>query len=711
MPLVESYALPVFGGEENSLPRQKVTQADLILNADLTNGILEARKGWRVVQNPDSWTTQADEDMVDRLVPDTYKTLAWDTAEPMGSFLFSAPSGSEYVINIYRYRGGAFGPEPYLFCRVDTTAGSQAHTAVVAFPISGQGTAKWLEGDVVGDPYVFSVFGARVYFTNGGRLWRWSEFDTVIRDASDEDGGFYRNPYDENQHIYLSEMKGASLIAGHNSRMVYAGFDGDTWLLCDKVIDPTSDEVAGTKDATKEGLKISADGQSVRLAEVHVFVSDPDLPRCVRVSSVVTLPNLRSVVAIKSYRQSLVIWSDVDMYLISTAGSVWSGRRYCGIGCASQRTVVETADGRLMWLARSGVYTWDGSSLPVLASAPVNAAFQTGEGHTGLPRGWTIAGEDTQVPHTVKHGMLRYASAAEIAPSGLYCVALKAGNAVEVNDVILCIQYTTGSVWWWTASTIKDTGVEDTPVDTVQSAMAGFFTLMSSAREPEKLFAQCYHYTNAATEPVPYLLKTRMCIAVMDNNSTDESLDFSGGDPVITAQPFEMLYVSKRFQMEDSSGKIYREAAVRMYATRDDTFNGRIDGAAEDTNKIQFALLPELAPFEAVSQSGKPAATASQEFITTVNPWPREFASPTAGYFWQPDAGDNTIGKWQADGGAEESSTHLWMPDQPFNRQVQLRTPTTQFARIAIRKRVDDESGASVRIISIGMIGQRVEEP
>lgn len=692
MPAQESQVLPVFGGMQLEPAKQQNVEFDGLINCDLSRGVLEARPGWRILQTPNTWEEENDDDGEPRWSPLAWKTLAFEDTLPAGSFIFSSRNGSEYLITTSRANTSTSAPSIAGFAAVYTTTG---HTVTAS-------TA--LRGDSPGKPYVFSVFGSSVYFTNGGRIWRWASWTLKVEDVSDT---FYANPADQDQNAYLTKMHGASIVIEHNGRNIYAGFGDDVWMTCSLPVDMDSGDNPATKDVDKDGLVVSADGLSIRAFAGMLFYSDFALPRSVRIKYHAAMPSLRKITGLASFRKQLIVFTDTEMWIMRVNPGQTSVSKLMGIGCVAHRTIQQTRDGLLMWTAQGGVYAWNGSGLPKRISAAIDQIFKNEDANMGYPRTNKPANSDTHVPYIVAHNLLYQASATVLASQDLYCVALKAGSAIETNDVILCVHYPSGRLWWWCSGTISSGGSEGSLTNVVASAMAGHYTLMSSAIEPSKLFSQAYHFYNAITEnDDPKNRATHMAIAVMDRPSIgDQKLTYAGGNPTIVDHPFEMIAISRRFHIGTAVPKLYRQVRLRMYAKRRDDFREKIDGESADTNKFFLTFIPELAPFENVNQRIPAGATLAREYSTTVNPWPAEYSSNVDGtYFWQPDDGDVALGKWQSDAAGADTFYHNWVPYQPFDKRVDIRSPSTQFARIALRKRVDAQSGASVRIINMSLI-------
>ena len=690
MPAQESQVLPVFGGMQLEPAKQQNVEFDGLINCDLSNGVLEARRGWRILQTVSSWSETGN-----GWVPESataYKTLAEKDTMPAGCFLFSSRNGSEYVISVARENTAAAAPSGTLEATVYTTSG---HTVTAA---------TTLTNDSPGKPYVFSVFGSAIYFTNGGRVWRWASWTLKVEDVSST---FYPNPADQDQNAYITDMHGASIVVEHNGRNVYAGFGDDVWMPVSLPADVDSGDNPATKDVSKDGMVVSPDGLSIRAFAGMLFYSDFALPRSVRIKYHAAMPSLRKITGLASFRKQLIVFTDTEMWVMRINPGQTSVSKLMGVGCAAHRSIQQTRDGMLMWLAPDGVYAWNGSGLPKRMSAPVDQIFKSTDANIGYPRTNRPASQDTHTPLIVAEGMLGDASAALIASQDLYCVAMKAGSAPETNDVILCVHYPTGRLWWWCSGTISNGGSEASPTDLVASAMPGHYTLMASATEPGKLFSQVFHYYNSITEKdEPFKWASHMAIAVMDRPYIgDQKLTFSGVNPVIAEHPFEMIAVSRRFHIGTAVPKLYRQIRLRMYGRRRDDFGvGVIDGVSADTNKFYVTFVPELAPFENVNQTVPASTTVAREYSTTVTPWPAEYSANVNGtYFWQPDDGAVALGKWQA-GTTADTMYHNWVPYQPFDKRIDIRSPSTQFARVALRKRVDSQSGASVRIINMSLI-------
>ena len=688
MPAQESQVLPVFGGMQLEPAKQQGVEFDGLINCDLSNGVLEARRGWQVLRSVSTWNETSD-----GYSPTAYKTLAFKDTYPAGSFLFSSRNGSEYLINISRSNTATAPISQTISATVYLTSG---HTVT---------ESTTLTGDTPGKPYVFSVFGSAVYFTNGGRVWRWASWTLSVEDVS---GTFYANPADQDQNAYITDMHGASIVVEHNGRNIYAGFGDSEWLPVSLPVDTDSGDNPATKDISKDGIVASPDGLSIRAFSGMLFYSDFALPRSVRIKYHAAMPSMRTITGLASFRKQLIVFTDTEMWIMNVNPGKASVSKLMGVGCAAHRSIQQTRDGMLMWLAQDGVYAWNGAGMPKRMSTAIDQIFQGKDANIGYPRTNKPENSDVHIPIVAAHNQLSDASASIIASQDLYCVALKAGTAAETNDMILCVHYPTGRLWWWCSGTVSRGGTEGTPTDVIASAMAGHYSLMSSKTEPGKLFSQAFHCYNAFVKnETPYQQATHTAIAVMDRPSIgDQKLTFSGSTPSLAEYPFEMIAVSKRFHIGTAVPKLYRQIRLRMYGKRRDDFREKIAGQSTDTNKFYVTFIPELAPFENVNQLVPTSATVAREYSTTVNPWPAEYSENVDGtYFWQPtESGDRDLGKWQSDAASAAADYHNWVPYQPFDKKVDIRSPSTQFCRIAIRKRVDDQSGASARIVSMSLV-------
>jgi len=687
----ESQVLPVFGGMQLETAKQGQNEFDFLINCDLSKGNLEARDGWRVIKTPETWKSVDDPDPsvgTKRYEPDTWKTAAIENVMPMGSYLFSAPSGIDYIIAVFRPNTASAAVDPETVkAIVYTTTGHVANLAAGAVT---------LRSEEPGKPYVFAEFAQSVYFCNGNRIWRWSENETQITDVSQS---FYKSAASQDQFAYFTEMMGSSIMVEHLGRMVYAGFSNRQWLVADKTIETDSSQIMATDEATKDGLKLSPDLKSVQAGAAAMFFSDFAEPMAVRPVMISMMPTYRPVTGLASFRKQLIVFTDTEMWVTNAPPA--HTRKIMGVGCVSHRTIQQTRDGMLMWLARDGIYAWNGSGLPLRISAPLDRMFNGEDSNFSFPRQQAPAGTEIHIPYIVSQSQLGEASAAVIGSRDTYCVALKGGSAVETNDIIVCCHYPSKRLWFWVSAGLSAGGSEASPTDVVGSAMAGHYTIMGSKIDPDRLFSQAFHCYNSATvADMPKRQATHMAIAVMDRpNIGDQKMTYPAADPVLAEYPFEMVAVSRRFHMGMAVPKLYRQIRLRMYAKRRDDF------ISTDTNKTHLVFVPEIAPFESVNQADAPSSTDSREFATTVNPWPDEFCVNIDGtYFWQPNPGNTSKGKWQAVGASASSEYHNWVPYQPFDKRVDVRCPSTQFVRVAIRKRVDDESGAPIRIVSMSLV-------
>lgn len=701
MPAQESQVLPVFGGMQLEPAQQAQAEFDFLINCNLSRGVLEARDGWRVIQTPDTWSKEDDGNVppVERYVPATYKTAATESFSPLGAHLFTSPNGVDYIISITRPDSQSAAPDAEKYTE---------QCFAIVYTVNGKvvnlgGSDVRLANDRPGKPYVFAEYAHYLYFTNGGSIWRWSEFEKKITDVSKT---FYTPANSQDQYAYFTEMRGASIIVEHLGRMVYAGFDNRQWLEADKTIDEDNTLVVVSEDAKKAGAKLSPDLKHVQAAPYMIYFSDFTSPRCVRPAWVSAMPTYRAITGLASFRKQLIVFTDTEMWVTNSPPA--KTQKVMGVGCVAQRTIQQTRDGMLMWLAKDGIYAWNGSGLPIRISRPLDDMFSGRDANFGWPRSSALVGEDVHIPFIVSHSQLKDASAAVIGAQDTYCVALKGGSAVETNDLIICCHYPTKRLWFWVSAGLHAGGTEATPTDVVGSAMSGHYTLMGSKLEPDKLFSQSFHCFNSATQSAsPSAQANHTAISVLDRpGAGDQKLTYSDGAPVIAEHPFEMIAISRRFHIGTASPKLYRQIRLRMYATRRHDFRETVDDSTPDVNKIELVLMPELAPFEAVNQLNTPSAADGREYSTTVNPWPAEFSDNVdSTYFWQPGlSGETAKGKWQADGGSKTTDTHYWVPSQPFDKRVDVRCPSTQFARVALRKIVDDESGASLRVMSLSVV-------
>ena len=680
----QAVVFPVAGGVEQSPPKQTPVDFDLLVNWDASDGTLRPRRGWRPVRYVNSWNTESVSG-TDRYVPGGYGYLARDLSAPLGSYLYSSPSGSEYIIKCW------IDSTLQSYAAVFDTTGKQfSDHASTGQPLLGSGKI-----DPIDRPYVFTVFGRFVYFTNGGLVWRWSEYTNKIEDCTNDSAGrgFRANPLDKDQNVYFTDMYGATIVHSHLGRMLYAGFRSDDYLSASGAIDSNNDGLVTIDDLKDgQGYKVIANKQAVQPQPYALWASDPRMPRCVKVSkpgSIVDLPSTNAITGLATLNRQLVIFTETEMYVANTG--LTALQKVCDIGCASHRSIAISPTGLMMWVAPGGVYGWNGAGQPQKMSSGLDPMWR-GEAAYDLPRKLTdFVPQQMQLPYRVTRKHLHLASGTIVRERNYYVVALSAGSGVEPNNVLVCCSYVTGKCWIYTAPGQR------MPDDDTGSGAAGCLTLMSSPREPDVLWAQTEVVKDPDLGVSSYSRVTAVYALTGENDAYYDGSTFN-------ERTFELFALTNRVLLGDPSEKLPRYVDVRMYGLHRDDFLALDDiGGIADINKAWIAVMPEESSFDLNEQSQTTANTT--EFASTFSAWPDTRLADTC--FWMSDAANAaSVGRW--DNGST-SADKYWMSTPVFDKHIDIRGVNTQFVRFAFWKKVDSSSYAPLHIVNM-TVGMNNEE-
>lgn len=629
---------------------------DLLVNVDLSRGTLKPRPGWQVVRVPSGWDLSGADD-----VPIGF-TDTRTTAKPLGGILYEDTDGSVYYLRVHK-ENGVLVPRFTV-----TTPGG-----LVAVGSSG---SLLLTGDNdIYQPYVFTIWGRDVYFTNGGRMWRWNASRPLTLTDLDVTETYYRPPGDQGQFVYLSAAPSSRVMAIHNGRMVYAGFAQDTWVKCDSVMDLDGDGVITTKDATLDGFKLNPGKNEVRLEQSSIAYSDWSLPRCVRVINIDTLWQHRAVSGLASFQERLVVFTSDSMQLYDgPMGSTKLRQVSDSIGCISHRSIQQTQDGLLIWLAKDGMYAWNGLNKDGMTKPVKVGGFDRifhADPQAGLPSQFGAAFKPSEFNHPfiLDQSALHKAAAVVFEAGGYYACSVTTAHGVDENNLVLCWSWRTGKSWVWSS-------VSTDELNLVGSLSTSVFTPLVNSRDPTRLYAQCGRCNTPATIDEDAQAYTT-CLCTLDGVADQiEDLD---GIPI--SKPFHALILTRRFQFGgDSSEFIVRHVRIRQYGIRKHPLT--------DTNPTRLALLPWQSAFERLNQATPFEKT---DYMAIMEPWPvREYADTkqlwgAAGVLWH---------------GAETAGI-TWAPLELFDQKFNLRSPDTKFWRLAIWKKVDEQSGPAFEIASI----------
>lgn len=687
---------PSLGAVQFADAKQSAADFELLLNVDPTAGAHEPRKGWRVVRTVDTWAVANDSGGTPRYttVGATYKAHCLeDNYQPLGAFLYPASDGTTHVIQVVRQVGGDF---PNIV-QVKTLAGTLLNQSfsIPGQPLVDADTGALTEPTDV--PYTFAMHGRWVYFCNGGAVYRWKEGNFIVDGAQGAmetppfpyqlGVPFYHNPTYPNAFIYLDEMHGASIVCEHNGSMVYAGFGAVTLLNADGVLNVQSDGISVSKTATKDGLLLGPDQQSIYVTPYSLVVSDPDLPRCLNTTNINTLGTRTPITGLASFRDQLVVFTSGEM--LSYTGSVATGSATVslvssGVGCVAHRTIRTYKDSLLVWVAQDGVYTWDGSGQPTKISGDVDKMFR-GVSEFQYPTKFLGVFKDASAPYLVQHSRLSLASAVIHPTRGFYCVALCAGVSRTPNGLQLCIDPSTGKCWFWSAG--QEGLTPGGALDGFGCNAGGAYTLLAAPTVPRTIFCQGAMLRGITTEKLP---RYTVSLCVQDGDFDERYIAAAA-----VSQPFNCIMITGRMWLGDSAEKSVRQLNLRMFAK-------------SKADSIVIAYMPELAGFDIYNQLSDQGK--STEFDKIVVSWPDGGPTENGKYFWQDNAG--TDAKWAAVPAPtpKHADNMFWQNTLVMDKRIDLPQYVTQFGRFMFWQKIGgsgDTIGTrpTMRLLSWGVGG------
>jgi hypothetical protein len=700
---------PRQGGFVSGVAEQTPLDWSVLVNAQVVRGILQPRAGWRLLRRPATYNSVADTSSPDGFswekVTDT--DMAVDSAFQRGAFLFSAPSGQDWIAQILNEGLG------YPTFRVVSsngelifTFGLQPTVQPGLFVTPGDPLAV----ESVNNNYVFVRYYDTVFFTNGGYLWKWEP----LRQMQPVPCELFHNPAYPNTGIYFSGyIRGATILAVHQDSLLLSGFGADVVVEADGIIDTDSSGFISEADATKEGGFALAPGQrGVVMTPYTVMVSDPFMPNCFEVSSstVAQIGSQAPVSALASHMGRLVVWTRGEMWLIAGTVADLSGATILPvsreIGCAGPRAVAQNDDNILCWLTDDGIMAWTGTGAPQKVSDPVQDLF--GTGISGFWR-WAFTADNPD-PQVVGNMPLNsvvttrdQSSAVWVAQDEYFAFALTSGNGRENNDLVLCWSPSEKQFWVLTAEPATPSwslgggppAYWSQAFPTRRSAAVGHVTLMVSQNEPGMLFSQAEsftNYTSIGAFPKSYLAALA--------TTTDEANNALGG--AVTNNRFAAIAVSAPIFLGDSDERLHRRLHLRMMGLRIHDFLLRFQEPA-DANPLRLYIIPEQG-HEDVFTATQTDSTA--QTVTPLHPWADAYlnqeASVTgANYFWQGEnATDPAYGRWGGTGFATDSTVRRWLPLAPVDKRVDLSSRVSQWFRVALVKIVDGVSDDALRLLS-----------
>lgn len=720
MPQVE--VAPRIQGMTSQVVDQRSLDFDGILNFDMSGGTAVPRRGWEILNAPDSYNEVADPMSPDGFSyePSHYTYASERYKNPLGSFLWSGPDGQDLVLSLHlNFQSPLFIQELLVGFAVYDTQGRQLLQRASLL----QNAGTYAEPSDA--TYCFVRIYDDVFFCNGGYLWRWNPLRSLYPDRVQ----CFHNPQQIGVDTYvLGYLRGATIATAHQQSLVLSGFAQDTTITVDAPIDTNGDGIVTVLDYSKiGGFRLGPSATELIITPYTMLVSDPLLPNCFSIQGIYNIGTSQPVSGIASHYGRMVVLSQCECYVVEgpAAQATQSTIQPLSnlIGCASHRSIVQTEDGLLLWLSDDGVYAWNGGGLPELISGQIQDLFDKGWGAvcqkspyasaagnqgSGTDSGLT---NDTSRFFKFERATASLATAVWLSRDGYYALALSASAAVEYNNVILCWS-PTRKLWWiyggapasfgWDLQT-DGTNIwyEATGAVTIRSATTGFASLMTSQNQPGVLFCQGFHNPSPGQSVTfPFITQpNHYCLAAMVGD-TDTKQEYDGfGDLTISRQQFFAFMQSAPFWLERDDFGMGLYLNLKMRATRNVMAPCVSDGSSAKQATVGMMVMSENAHFDVLYMAD---TSAEMQYIVAngdvadqngmMQPFPDSYIRQDVTYFWQDiETDDPTIGAWYDSilGAATSTAFKRWLPDTYFNKRINLSARVSQWYRVCIFTRCD----------------------
>jgi hypothetical protein len=692
---------PQQGSMQLSVAEQRPVDWSLLVNGRIVDGVLQTRPGWEIMRAPQTYSTVADPSSPDGFA---YQVNDWevavvDASKPLGSFLFSSPTGDEWIFSI-RNDGAAYNK-----FEIWTTSGQkvldQANLAIGLLVPSVNGKLIDNFNSMLFDPtdktYCFVRFVDTVFFCNGGYLWRWEPLRSIHRP---EIVSAFRNANNATAGNYaVGPIYGASILAVHLDCLVVSGFEQGTTIAFDKAVRVNNSASPVRPDPSKPGpLLITPDDNGVVFNPYYMMVSDPLLPNCFQIAGIFQAPLTNPISAMASHTGRLVIWSQSEMGVISgqivVANQISFQIVSTSIGCMGKRAFCQTSQGLLVFLGDTNVYGWDGSGIPQIVSEQIQMLFR--EGTQGFWR-WNFTtptydvGEIAALPFRALTTKSDDACAVWNVANGYVAISVTSGTQKESNDLVLCWSPTSNQ--WWIDSVEPATpefvlagAVPDQywqpNFSAPKSAAVSRHTLMVSEADPTLIFAQCYAYESYTTD-VP-----SMSICVLRGDTDDAFMYASTSLP--DKNRFAFLAISAPVFLGDSEHKLQRRLFMRTMGVRPNEVDMFVP-------ELTLHIIPEDGHTDVVNSTDTTSVTSEQALST----W-RD--SQLGASYWQDAPGAPVSGMYGGTGtfppGWQNSWIKRWYPLAPVDRRIDIPSRVTQWFRIALSKVVLEANASPTLILS-----------
>ena len=372
---VVDYPAPT-GGIEWRAGYQKEHHAQVLINADLSRGILQARRGFKGI---DATNMQLARIHVCHPSTDERYIIA------VGS---SGPDNNDVKFKAFDEWGSSLGSVQNL-----TTGFGEPEQEIVLCSF----VDHILNGHFV---TIISTQYNTYVFEPGKNL-------TTVRlsnTAKVADGGDTFRTNDGNLNYLVTRPHG-HIATEHNGSIVYAGLrrEDHFWI---------SAEAESDQKAIDETL-INAQRTEIILGQDFFWFSDRRDPFAVQEWAYGATQETEAITGLHSFQENLVIFSNRSIYVLTGAFGVLTFNIIKvaeGVGCAAHNSIVE-ANGILYFMGHDGIYAFGGLSTPqaVKVSTPIDAIWSGRHDAGWVPEvANDLLYDELHWPWTISHSHMKH---------------------------------------------------------------------------------------------------------------------------------------------------------------------------------------------------------------------------------------------------------------------------------------------------------------
>ena len=373
------------GGVEWRAGAQKENNAQVLVNADLSRGILQARRGFKGVSATEMRLARVHQS---KASTDKSYVIA------VGS---NSQSNNDVLFKAFDEWGNAVGSTQNL----TQLFGEPEQEIVLCSFVDHIIKDKALKDHLV--TLITTKHNTYLYEPwKNNAVVRLADTDKLV--FNDATSGDAKRQYDNISSYLVTGPKGY-IATEHNGSIIYAGFEDEAqfWL---------SETAESDQDAIKS---LTGDNQAIVLGPQFFLFTDLNDPVGIQAWATGAVSMSDKITGLRSYQENLIIFSAnaihalVGPFGIQTFTIV---KIASGAGCVAHNSIVE-ANGILYFMGHDGIYAFGGLSAPqaVKISTPVDALWSGRHDAGWVPEAVnSTLYEEMHWPWTVSHEHLQYSN-------------------------------------------------------------------------------------------------------------------------------------------------------------------------------------------------------------------------------------------------------------------------------------------------------------